>query len=71
MHEPLQMVQKQLLSLRNSINILARNLQDITKTREIEEERLKTLIENMGSALMMIDREGNISIVNKKFLERF
>ncbi|MEK4627657.1 MAG: two-component system histidine kinase PnpS [Solibacillus sp.] len=58
---------KTVVELRNSINILARNLQDITKTRVIEEERLKTLIENMGSALMMIDREGQVSIVNKKF----
>ena len=62
---------KTIVELRNSINILARNLQDITKTRAIEEERLKTLIENMGSALMMIDREGNISIVNKKFQTLF
>lgn len=59
------------VELRNSINVLARNLQDITKTRMFEEERLKTLIENMGSALMMIDREGNISIVNKKFQKLF
>lgn len=62
---------KTIIELRNSINVLARNLQDITKIREIEEERLKTLIENMGSALMMIDREGYISIVNKQFLHRF
>lgn len=62
---------KIIVELRNSINILARNLQDITKTRKIEEERLKTLIENMGSALMMIDREGQVSIVNHKFLQHF
>lgn len=62
---------KTIVELRNSINILARNLQDITKIREIEDERLKTLIENMGSALMMIDREGHVSIVNKQFLVRF
>lgn len=62
---------KIVVELRNSINILARNLQDITKTRKIEEERLKTLIENMGSALMMIDREGQVSIVNRKFLQHF
>lgn len=62
---------KIIVELRNSINILARNLQDITKTRKIEEERLKTLIENMGSALMMIDREGQVSIVNRKFLQHF
>lgn len=57
--------------LRNSINILAGNLQDITKTRAIEEERLKTLIENMGSALLMIDRGGELLIINQSFLKRF
>lgn len=60
-----------IVELRNSINILARNLQEMVKMREIEEERLKTLIENMGSALIMIDREGNVSIVNGKFLDEF
>lgn len=59
------------MQLSHSMNILARNLQDITSIREVEEERLKTLIENMGSSLMMIGREGNISIVNRVFLERF
>ncbi|GLC88317.1 two-component system histidine kinase PnpS [Lysinibacillus piscis] len=59
------------MPLSHSINILARNLQDITTVREVEEERLKTLIENMGSSLMMIGREGNISIVNRVFLNHF
>ncbi|MEY9970298.1 two-component system phosphate regulon sensor histidine kinase PhoR [Lysinibacillus sp. RC46] len=62
---------ERMIPLSHSINILARNLQDITAIREVEEERLKTLIENMGSSLMMIGREGNISIVNRVFLERF
>lgn len=57
--------------LRHAMNDLARKLQDIEKERKLEEERLKTLIENMGSALMMIDREGTVSIVNKKFLDTF
>lgn len=60
-----------IVELRNSINILARNLQEIEKIREIEEERLKTLIENMGSALIMIDREATVSIVNRQFLDGF
>ena len=59
------------VQLSKSINILARNLQDMTTMREIEDERLKTLIENMGSSLMMIGREGTISIVNRVFLKRF
>lgn len=60
-----------IIELRNSINLLARNLQEIEKMREIEEERLKTLIENMGSALIMIDREATVSIVNRQFLDGF
>ena len=42
---------ERMIPLSHSINILARNLQDITTIREVEEERLKTLIENMGSSL--------------------
>ncbi|MER2263168.1 MAG: two-component system histidine kinase PnpS [Psychrobacillus sp.] len=56
--------------LTNSINILARNLQDISIMRETEKERLKTLIENMGSGLIMIDRSGVVSIVNRSFLKQ-
>ncbi|WP_010288270.1 two-component system histidine kinase PnpS [Kurthia massiliensis] len=58
-------------ALSRSINVLARNLQDMMMTREIEQERLKTLIENMGSALIMIGREGDISVVNRVFLDLF
>lgn len=56
--------------LSNSINILARNLHDISVMRETEKERLKTLIENMGSALIMIDRNGYVTIVNRSFLKQ-
>ncbi|SDM75158.1 two-component system, OmpR family, phosphate regulon sensor histidine kinase PhoR [Psychrobacillus sp. OK028] len=56
--------------LSNSINILARNLHDISVMRETEKERLKTLIENMGSALIMMDRNGYITIVNRSFLKQ-
>ncbi|QEY22725.1 sensor histidine kinase [Psychrobacillus sp. AK 1817] len=56
--------------LTKSINILARNLQDISIIRETEKERLKTLIENMGSGLIMIDRSGIVSIVNRSFLNQ-
>ncbi|GEK35377.1 two-component system histidine kinase PnpS [Kurthia sibirica] len=57
--------------LSKSINSLARNLQDMMLVREMEQERLKTLIENMGSALIMIGREGDISVVNRFFLKLF
>ncbi|MBK3493569.1 PAS domain S-box protein [Viridibacillus sp. YIM B01967] len=64
-------VESPTIKLSNAVNVLARNLQDIMMIREMEQERLKTLIENMGSALIMIGREGHISIVNKSFLELF
>jgi len=57
--------------LSSTINVLARNLQEITAVREMEQERLKTLIENMGSALIMIDRQGRISLFNKRFMNEF
>lgn len=60
-----------IVDLRNSVNTLARNLQEMDMMREIEDERLNTLIENMGSALMMIDREGNVFIANARFLDEF
>ncbi|WKA59904.1 ATP-binding protein [Planococcus shenhongbingii] len=59
------------VELSSTINILARNLQEITAIREMEQERLKTLIENMGSALIMIDRQGGITLVNRSFMQEF
>ncbi len=59
------------MQLSSTINVLARNLQEITAVREMEQERLKTLIENMGSALIMIDRQGAVSLVNKSFMYEF
>ncbi|PSL35229.1 two-component system phosphate regulon sensor histidine kinase PhoR [Planomicrobium soli] len=56
------------VQLSATINVLARNLQEITAIRQMEQERLKTLIENMGSSLMMINRQGRVSLVNKPFL---
>ncbi|MFD1030409.1 two-component system histidine kinase PnpS [Metaplanococcus flavidus] len=58
-------------SLSSTINVLARNLQEITAVREMEQERLKTLIETMGSGLIMVDRQGKISLFNKYFQNEF
>lgn len=59
------------VELSSTINVLARNLQEITAIREMEQERLKTLIENMGSALIMIDRQGGVTLFNKAFTTEF
>lgn len=60
-----------LSDLKNSINKLANNLETITKTQEIEQERLKTLVETMGSGLIMMNREGQIIIANRQFLKSY
>ncbi|MEK4968995.1 two-component system histidine kinase PnpS [Cytobacillus sp. FSL R7-0696] len=57
--------------LNSSINILARNLQDMEKSREMHQDRLSTLIENMGSGLILIDSKGYINLVNRTYREVF
>ncbi|RSD27690.1 two-component system histidine kinase PnpS [Mesobacillus subterraneus] len=57
--------------LSSSINILARNLQELMKLKESQQDRLTTLIENMGSGLILIDSRGYINLVNKPYKEIF
>ncbi|MBT2643930.1 PAS domain-containing protein [Bacillus sp. ISL-41] len=57
--------------LSSSINILARNLQELMKLKESQQDRLTTLIENMGSGLILIDSRGFINLVNKPYKEIF
>lgn len=54
-----------------SINILARNLQDMQKSQEMHQDRLAALIENMGSGLILIDKKGYISLINRPYKELF
>ena len=58
-------------SLSQSLNILARNLQDVTKAHEMEQDRLRTLIENMGSGLVLINERGYINLINRAYKEIF
>lgn len=51
--------------LNRSINVLAENLEQITQTYENQQERLETLIENMGSGLILINTKGDITLVNR------
>ncbi|MCU9614181.1 ATP-binding protein [Caldibacillus lycopersici] len=57
--------------LSKSINILARNLQQITKEQEMQQDRLTTLIENMGTGLLLIDDRGCINLTNRTYKEIF
>ncbi|KUP05576.1 alkaline phosphatase [Bacillus coahuilensis p1.1.43] len=57
--------------LSTSINILARNLQEMVSAQELQQDRLLTLIENMGSGLLLIDPRGFVVLMNKTFKELF
>ncbi|CAM4207637.1 alkaline phosphatase [Bacillus manliponensis] len=57
--------------LSKAVNILARNLQDMTLEQEMQQDRLHTLIENMGSGMILIDSRGYISLVNRSYKEIF
>lgn len=57
--------------LTQSVNILARNLQEMTTQQEVQQDRLRTLIESMGSGLILIDGKGYIHLVNRFYLEFF
>lgn len=54
-----------------AVNQIARNLQEISILRAMEKERLKTLIESMGSGLLMFGREGSVNLVNGVFENTF
>jgi two-component system, OmpR family, phosphate regulon sensor histidine kinase PhoR len=57
--------------LSNSINILARNLEKMTAAQEMQQDRLTTLIENMGSGLILIDEKGYINLINRSYKRTF
>ncbi|MDQ0214973.1 two-component system phosphate regulon sensor histidine kinase PhoR [Oikeobacillus pervagus] len=58
-------------TLNTSINILARNLQELFQSQEVHQNRLMTLVENMGSGLLLIDDRGFVLMINKAYRELF
>lgn len=57
--------------LTGAINQVARELQDNSVLREMEAERLKTLVSSIGSSLLMFGRSGAVNLVNKVFEDTF
>ncbi|WAA11658.1 two-component system histidine kinase PnpS [Fervidibacillus halotolerans] len=57
--------------LNSSINILARNLQKFKREQEMQTDRLMTIIEHMGSGLILIDDKGYIRLTNRTYNETF
>ncbi len=54
-----------------AINVIGRNMQEMSILRDRERERLKTLIESMGSGLLMFGRGGTVNLVNGVFCKKF
>ncbi|WP_042459623.1 two-component system histidine kinase PnpS [Neobacillus dielmonensis] len=57
--------------LASSINMLAEGLQELKRNQEIQQDRLRALIENIGAGLVLIDSRGYINLINKGYIELF
>lgn len=57
--------------LNNNINTLARNLSKLSVHEKMQAGQLSTVIDNMGSGIVLIDEKGYIHLVNRKFIETF
>ncbi|WP_087971886.1 two-component system histidine kinase PnpS [Oceanobacillus rekensis] len=64
-------VSEEIEELSLKINSLARNMSEITLQEQRQSEQLTTIIDNMQSALVLIDEKGYIHLVNRKFLSMF
>ncbi|QLK85947.1 two-component system histidine kinase PnpS [Staphylococcus sp. 17KM0847] len=54
-----------------TINVLARRLDKLNSAQKIERNRLVTTLENIPSAILMIDKHGDIVLANKTYCEIF
>ena len=54
-----------------SLNILARNLEEAQISREMHQDRLETLIENIGSGVIFIDSKSYITLINREYKHLF
>ncbi|WP_342769236.1 two-component system histidine kinase PnpS [Peribacillus asahii] len=54
-----------------SLNILARNLEEAQISREMHQDRLETLIENIGSGVIFIDSKSYITLINREYKRLF
>ncbi|MFD2654586.1 two-component system histidine kinase PnpS [Gracilibacillus thailandensis] len=57
--------------LSNAINVLARNLQEMTIQEKMQGSQWKTVMNNMESGLMLIDERGYVHLINRKFMQMF
>ncbi|WP_203246672.1 two-component system histidine kinase PnpS [Sporosarcina beigongshangi] len=57
--------------LAKAINKIASDFQEMSTQQAMEKERLKTLIESMGSGLLMFGRGGTVNLFNEVFKKTF
>ncbi|MEH6937583.1 ATP-binding protein [Bacillus sp. JJ664] len=57
--------------LSQSMNVLAKNLQEMTTQQEMQQDRLNTLIHNIGSSVVLINSRGHVNLINKTYKEVF
>lgn len=57
--------------LSEKINILARNLSELSINEQLQAEQLSTVIDNTESGLVLIDEKGYVHLVNRKFISMF
>lgn len=54
-----------------SLNRLAHNLEEAEVSREMHQDRLETLIENIGSGVIFIDNKSYITLINREYKQLF
>lgn len=57
--------------LQGAINQLARHMQDLNRQEKMHARQLNSVIENMASGVMLIDQQGYVHLVNKRFIDLF
>lgn len=58
-------------ALASAMKEIAENIEKISEKRDVDKDRLKTLIESMGSGLLMFGRGGTVRLVNGTFRKTF
>jgi len=58
-------------TLSEAMNVLAKNLQKMTLEQEMQQDRLNTLIQNIGSGVVLINSRGTVNLVNRTYEEIF
>lgn len=62
---------KETKDLYTSINVLARRLEKLNHAQKMQRNRLLTTLENIPSAILMIDKQGEVVVANKTYSDMF